>query len=96
MVWLCPGCSVATFISSRGESRRDFWASFCPSWMVGVALSVSDGSDIRLVGHCKGKSHGPRFYRLWQMFTSVGKKQSVWESMHGKLEVTKDKIKVSA
>ena len=27
---------------------------------------------------------------------SVGKKESVWESMHGKLEVTKDKIKVSA
>ena len=53
MVWLCHGCSVATFISSRGESRRDFWAIFCPSWMVGVALSVSDGSDIRLVGHCK-------------------------------------------
>ena len=50
----------------------------------------------RLVGHCKGKSHGPRFYRLWQMFASVGKKESVWESMHGKLEVTKDKIKVSA
>ena len=61
MVWLCHGCSVATFISSRGESRRDLWAIFCPSWMVGVALSVSDGSDIRLVGHCKGKSHGPRF-----------------------------------
>ena len=96
MVWLCHGCSVATFISSRGESRRDFWAIFCPSWMVGVALSVSDGSDIRLVGHCKGKSHGPRFYRLWQMFASVGKKESVWESMHGKLEITKDKIKVSA
>ena len=57
--------------------------------MVGVALSVSDGSDIRL-------AHGPRFYRLWQMFASVGKKESVWESMHGKLEVTKDKIKFSA
>ena len=36
------------------------------------------------------------FYRLWQMFASVGKKESVWESMHGKLEVTKDKIKVLA
>ena len=61
-----------------------------------MALSVSDGSDVRLVGHCKGKSHGPWFYRLWRMFASVGKKESVWESMHGKLEVTKDKIKVSA
>ena len=30
------------------------------------------------------------------MFASVGKKESVWESMHGKLEVTKAKIKVSA
>ena len=57
-----------------------------------MALSVSDGSDIRLVGHCKGKSHG----RLWPMFASVGKKDSVRESMHCKLEVTKDKIKVSA
>ena len=62
MIWLCHGCSVATFISSRGESRRDLWAILCPSWMVGVALSVSDDSDIRL-------------YRLWQMFASVGKKE---------------------
>ena len=61
-----------------------------------MALSVSDGSDVRLVGHCKGKSHGTRFYRLWQMLASVGKKESVGESMHCKLEVTKDKIKVSA
>ena len=61
-----------------------------------MALSVSDGSDIRLVGHGKGKSHGPRFYRLWPMFASVGKKDSVRESMHCKLEVTKDKIKFSA
>ena len=79
-------------MSSKRESRHDFWASVCPSWMVGVALSVSDGSNVRSVGNCKGKSHGPRFYRLWQMFASVGKKESVWESMHSKLEVTKDKI----
>ena len=46
---------------------------------------MSDGSDVRLVGHCRGKSHGPRFYRLWQMFASVGKKESVWESMHSKI-----------
>ena len=94
MQW--SGCVMGVLSSKKGESRRDFWAIFWPSWMVGVALSVRDGSDVRLVGHCKGKSHGPRFYRLWQMFASVGKKESVWESMHGKLEVTKDKIKVSA
>ena len=60
MVWLCHGCSVATFISSRRESRHDFWASFCPSWMVGMALSVSDGSDIRLVGHIAQANHMDR------------------------------------
>ena len=87
--------SVATIVSSRRESGHDFWASFCPSWMVGVALSVSDGSDVRLVGHCKGKSHGTRFYRFWQMFASVTMKESLTIAKISKLEVTKDKIKVS-
>ena len=35
------------------------------------------------------------WWDIAKFYASVGKKESVWES-HGKLEVTKDKIKVAA
>ena len=74
------GSDVSLENPSSGFSRRMDFRDYSDVWW-----------DIAKANHMDRGS----IARLWQMFASVGKKESVWESMHGKLEVTKDKINLA-
>ena len=89
MVWLCHGCSVAIPLFRQGENLGVISGPFfvLAGWWVWLCLCVMAQTFVWW-NIAKANHMDRRFY----MFASVGKKESVWESMHGELQVTKDSL----